>query len=807
MLSVGASFAADADDLIAVDDEIAVDETLAIGDESLVSANADVVTNDTFYNYFDESGSLLPSVTSEELTFNGEISGVGVDTIVIDRSIKLIGDNSTIGNMSFNVEADDVVISGFTINQSNGAHAISVNEALNVQIENNVINFNAKENVDSYAVYAYSASEFKLLNNEINYVGATTGATINNGIRIVSSNGAEIKGNKFKLNLVSCYVPWFEIPAGSGNWVSSPVSEGISVEYSDDVVFDENTVNVTYSGICGSYDTIYAVDFKDCDNAVIAGNDIVADGHTYIYGLIISGDNFNITGNNFDIESDVYYANGIDIEGPATGVVENNVLTVCGVTSAYGIYSGMNGADVKADYNDNVINVEAYSAFGMSLGDVESNILNNEINLMGNYTTGIASKVNKLTAKSNVINMDSSEVGNESIWESFGIETVGIKVVSGNANLALNRIVGPGTGIYVSGKSMAVSRNVIKPNANPDKDSYAIHIDGVTKLSMLRNNVKYVGATEGTGINNAVLISNAKKATVTGNVITVTLVSCYVPWAEVPAGSGNWVSSPVSEGVVVDSSDSLVFDSNDITVKYKGVSGMYDTIYAVDFRNSDNVVISNNKVVAKGHTYIYGMIISGDNFAIVGNDISTVSDVYYANGIDIEGPATGVVEDNNISAVGVQSSYPIYSGMNGQDTYVNYTNNVISGEAYFVLGMSLGDVENMIDGNEIVLNGNYTTGIATRSDSSIIEGNTIKACGSNVGNESIWESFGVETIGIKITTGVASITLNDVESTAEYTIDLKDTSSDVEFNSLSAKTLTGDSSVLFTGDATVKDNT
>ena len=201
------------------------------------------------------------------------------------------------------------------------------------------------------------------------------------------------------------------------------------------------------------------------------------------------------------------------------------------------------------------------------------------------------------------------------------------------------------------------------------------------------------------------------------------------------------------------------------------------------------------------------MIISGDNFAIVGNDISTVSDVYYANGIDIEGPATGVVEDNNISAVGVQSSYPIYSGMNGQDTYVNYTNNVISGEAYFVLGMSLGDVENMIDGNEIVLNGNYTTGIATRSDSSIIEGNTIKACGSNVGNESIWESFGVETIGIKITTGVASITLNDVESTAEYTIDLKDTSSDVEFNSLSAKTLTGDSSVLFTGDATVKDNT
>ena len=78
-------------------------------------------------------------------------------------------------------------------------------------------------------------------------------------------------------------------------------------------------------------------------------------------------------------------------------------------------------------------------------------------------------------------------------------------------------------------------------------------------------------------------------------------------------------------------------------------------------------MIENNVINALGHTYIYGIILSGENFNINNNVISTESDVYYANGIDIEGPASGIIDSNNISVKGVESAYAIYSGMNGAD--------------------------------------------------------------------------------------------------------------------------------------------
>jgi hypothetical protein len=372
--------------------------------------------------------------------------------------------------------------------------------------------------------------------------------------------------------------------------------------------------------------------------------------------------------------------------------------------------------------------------------------------------------------------------------------------------LAYNKITGPGVGIAVSGRNMAVSRNVVKLTGNKDKDAYAIAIEGVKKLNMLKNNVKYVGATKGTAINNAVLISNAKKATVSGNTITAKLVSCYVPWAEIPEGSGNWVSFPVSEGVVVQDSDDIQFDANSITVNYKGVCGSYDTIYAVDFKNSANARISNNDIEANGHTYIYGIIISGDDFTITNNNLDIVSDVYYADGIDVEGPATGVISGNTLNIYGVTSAYGIYSGMNGADVKADYIDNIIYAEAYSTFGMSLGDVESKVSGNNIDLKGNYTTGIASRASKLAVYSCNINAKGSNIGNESIWEEFGIETIGIKVVAGVATIKDNTVNTTGKYSVDLKNTKSSVTYNTLYAKKLSGNKSVSFTGSATVKNN-
>ena len=197
---------------------------------------------------------------------------------------------------------------------------------------------------------------------------------------------------------------------------------------------------------------------------------------------------------------------------------------------------------------------------------------------------------------------------------------------------------------------------------------------------------------------------------------------------------------------------------------------MYDTIYAVDFKNSDNALIKGNTIDANGHSYIYGIIISGENFTIYDNDIETESDNCYANGIDVEGPATGVIYANEIHATGVQSAYPIYSGMNGQDVSVNYTNNDLYGNAYYVVGMSLGDVESNIVNNCIYVDGNYTKGIASKVDKLSVTENLIVSSGSNVGNKSAGDSFGLDTYGIKVVSGDAYIANNTIKSTSDYAI-------------------------------------
>ena len=700
--------------------------------------------------------------------------------------------------MTGNVTIDNNIIA----TPGAGVFLTGVDDAV---VVNNFINVVANADKDAYGIYAGVLGGLTVADNNIDYEGATQGAGVNNALFISGTDGAIVANNNFTLDLVSSYVPWPEVPAGSGNWVKSPVSEGILVKWSDNVIFDGNNVNVTYGDVVGSYDTIYAVDFVESNNAVITNNNINASGNTYIYGIILSGDDFIIRANNISSKGN-YYANGIDIEGPATGVVEDNVIDVNAETSAYGIYSGMNGQNVSANYTGNNITGKAYNIFGFSLGDVESNVKGNYINLNGNYTTGLAARTGVLNVTGNRFVLLSSEEGNETIWENFGVAARGIFAMTGNVTIDNNIIATPGAGVFLTGVDDAVVvNNFINVVANADKDAYGIYAGVLGGLTVADNNIDYEGATQGAGVNNALFISGTDGAIVANNNFTLDLVSSYVPWAEEPAGSGNWVSSPVSEGIVVKYSDNVIFDGNNVNVTFGDSVGSYDTIYAVDV-SGDNAVITNNNINANGNSYIYGIILSGDDFIVRANNIVS-NGTYYADGIDIEGPASGVVEDNVIDVKAPTTAYGIYSGMNGQNVSANYTGNTITGEAYNIFGMSIGDVEAVMAENELTLKGNYTTGIAYRGSTVTIDNNTIFADGSNIGNEPIWEAFGVETIGIKVVNGTSTIINNDVTATGKYPVDVKDTQASVHDNSLIAAKYAGDEGVANAGNSEVYNNT
>ena len=100
--------------------------------------------------------------------------------------------------------------------------------------------------------------------------------------------------------------------------------------------------------------------------------------------------------------------------------------------------------------------------------------------------------------------MISSEEGNESIWESFGVESVGVKVTKGSAMIIDNVIAtaGKGVSLTTNGTEAYLSGNFINVIANNDKDAYAVYALDLPLLTMVCNEIDYQGATNGIGINN-----------------------------------------------------------------------------------------------------------------------------------------------------------------------------------------------------------------------------------------------------------------------------------------------------------------
>ena len=778
LLSVSVAFASDnVTDTVAIDEESQFDESLAVEeDPSIVSdGESAVVTKDNFNEYFNKSGELLKNVTANELKFSGNISDVGVNTIILNRAVNITGDG-ILNNISIYVNSSNVVISNITINQNKETFAIVVDNASDVEINTVNINFNAAAGSNGYAIVANLASNLKLLDNTINYVGATTGWEVNNVIRAYSSNNTRIAGNKIIAKLVSSAVGWAEVPAGSGNWVSSPISEGIVIEDSDSVKFMHNKINVTYSKVVGSYDTIYTVDFKNSNNAYIGENEINSVGNTYIYGIIITGDDFTISSN--DIAS-----------------LNNNTINVTSKSSVYGIYSGMNGQNTSVEYYNNNITGNAYNVFGMSIGDVNSTIYGTQIDISGNYTTGIAYRGNNLTLEKNHIVLQSSQQGNESIWEGFGVETVGVKVIKGYALIKNNTIAGNGKGLHLASNSqIRVEDNFFNVVGNDDKDAYAIYATNVPDLLIVQNHIDYQGTTNLTGINNAIYLNNASRAVISENRFDLDLVSAFIDWVEIPAGSYNYVPYIVSEGIVIVNSNNITFGSNNVTVDASSVAGAYDTIYTIDVKNSNNAIIANNNIKSTGKMYVYGIVVSGDEFEICSNNITSLGE-YYANGIDIEGPASGLIEDNTIVAIAGNLSYPVYGAMSNGAVSAEIIDNEINGSAYLVYGIQLAGDNVTVSDNIINVAGNHTVGIGSRVKNIIIDDNEIVSNASNEGNLTIWDSMGTNTEGILIAAGDAVITDNDVTTTGDEAINSGDSAIIIENNDLIAKNATGSDAI------------
>ena len=833
MLSVGSAFAADEDTtLTTIDDEITVeDDVLSVEDETdaleaeneqvletddateVVGASA-TVTNTTFHNYFDEYGDLTSD--ADELIFEGDFTGIDVNYITIEKSVKLTGNNAIFNNVSFVISANNVVIDGFKLYMDNkDTSLISIGDSTNVTISNNIIDYKGLNYENGFAIFALDIDNLKLINNAITFVGNNESTYINNAIRIFGdekkSTNIQIEGNTFDITIPSRTIDYSDYPN------SLEFSDGVVLLGCENITINKNTMTINYNDFSGYSDTIKAIlignsnyDFDEddeiiypnlCSNVIVADNNIVLNGHAYVYGISIAADNFNITGNDLSVSS-VNYGAGFEICGFSNkGNISENTVNVTTPSAAYGVYAYPYGFPVdNMTYSKNKFTVSAYESCGMELVENNPVILDNIIIVTGNHTVGIVANMGDYGVISgNTISSLGTNIGHKPADPMIHIESTAISV-NGDTLISGNDLTSTSIGInlvdYGDSGSIVVDGNKITVTANNDTvANYAIYSNYMDTLNVTNNNITFKGKSNGTTDSNAISIIGVDDVVISNNTIDATLT----------AGQGSAIN-------MANCPDSTISE-NTIDFGYEGYANWGSNNVVFVQNGCDNVKIINNEINAVGSTYVYGITTYAQNFTIENNNVVVESDVNYACGINPDAGASGIVNKNDISVSGLGTVYGIYSGMwkGMSPVTVNYTNNVISGNGFFACGIELGGAKENAVANNITLEGNYTIGVALYkygqdTIDSTIKGNDIASNGVSIGNASdskYYDAVGIETTGIKIASGNVTISDNNVRTAGDYAINLCGSNATVADNYLAAKKTVGPNSIVNGENATI----
>ncbi len=762
-------------------------------DEAIVKDNIPLtnetnynLTNDTFFLFFDVLGNLRNNITAESLTFIGEFSGL-IDVIYIERPIALLGDDAVLYDLGITIFSENVTVENFTFISESLSEIIKIYESDNVSISSSDFIVQGLADHDNTIIHVFDSDNVLININTFNFTVETNDTYKNTAILVEESDDLVIDTNE-----IISYLPARSIDWGTG----TVYSEGVFLEDCNNAILDDNTIGVVSNGQISTYDTIYAAHITG-DNVTVINNRIDVIGAPYGYALVITGEDFFIEDNYIAVGENGTYACGIDVESNSNGVINHNSIISMG-DSSYGIYTANWAGDVKADITNNEIDSLGNSVFALSLSGSEVLVENNTISVEGNFTTGIASKVDEIIINNNTINSYGTNIGTPLGYDSFGVYTRAIYIASGNATITLNDINATDSGIFSIGDTTLIANNIIEvedTGVYQDDgldDSFAIYVSSDAEIR--DNTITYSGKTDG-NYYNAVIYAEDSNIEVYDNIITAELISCPINWKQI---GWNYVPDAMSQALCFSLCDDMELVGNDITVEYVNSTGNYDTIYVVNVMESDNALVEGNIIDAKGHSYIYGIVMRGEDFEISGNDIAIVSDEKYANGINIEGESTGIVEDNLIYLSSPYVAYGIYTAMNyyGDSPTVNYTDNYIEANSHAVYAINVYGSEGLIDGNTIVATGNYTMGISSMmmDDVAVITNNEITVSGLKNDTDDVEDMLPAQTVGI-LTMSESQVHYNKVTSTGEYTIINSAYDSEITDNYLVSSELLGDESV------------
>lgn len=322
------------------------------------AANVENVTPETFFDFFDEDGTLLPT-DAHELQFSGDFGDMDVFYITVDQSITLSSPNrdAEFDGSSFVITADGVTLRGLSITQSSDVSAITANCVCDVALENLTVDYTALEGFDSHAIYAERVEGLTVTGCTVYYVGNTDGTVYNNILRTESCVGVTVTDNYFEGSM-----PSVDIRYDEETWLPTRYNAGLCFNGCDALELTDNTVAIEYNDIYTAlgYDSLFGIEIIDSQDenyddivdidtrGIVTGNVVTLNGHAYSYGFHVESPVGILAGNTVTVTSETgcayaLYFDGVSnfyalySDGPIA--IMSNRITAEAPAAAYGFYA------------------------------------------------------------------------------------------------------------------------------------------------------------------------------------------------------------------------------------------------------------------------------------------------------------------------------------------------------------------------------------------------------------------------------------------------------------------------------------
>ena len=374
-------------------------------------------------------------------------------------------------------------------------------------------------------------------------------------------------------------------------------------------------------------------------------------------------------------------------------------------------------------------------------------------------------------------------------------------------NAVLNNIA-----IIVSGSDVTLDKVSVTYNALDGVEAKAIFANGAKNFKLTNSEIIFTGTNPDGNYYRGLEVRNCDAAQIDNNTITATFPAVDVSWS-----SDGGIDQDYVLAVGIQGGDKVEFTNNIVIANTNGGIGWNATIDAVMVYSANDILIKGNNITLldtateESLRYYYSLDIYSTTGTVEANDIivNTTTDIDRAGTaytIQLTGPFTVTVKDNNLTGISKGSAAAIYatnwggeanltvennnidvtgyitnatyycvSGIEAQIDMLKAYNNKITvangadyDDTYPVYGVSMsssyasGIPSADIQGNDMTVDGKYAVYYAKAKDTNVI-GNALRAH-ELTGDDAVYIGAGEENV-VKnnvdafnsITTGVKSV--------------------------------------------------